>query len=297
MTPEISRSLREFQDYLDDVQRSGFQTFEDALNRLLSVLNETTPIGRVAHRALPSVDFDAWYAASLSNVGGLSGRGPLNWPHANAERVALQLDLLRKILDGRMDLFQFCHKFLTTSTRYDDMVHSFSQQVIRPFARDLVRLLHNEPELQEKTEQPATLQPADVVEMISTERIDAIRLASTSVHDLGKVIRLCEELNNCYLSGCYFAVAMLTRALLDHVPPLFGFRTFAEVVSNYAWGPSRRDAMEHLEKSARKIADVHLHSRASATEVLPNRAQVSFGPALDVLLGELLVRLQGSKVI
>jgi len=39
MTPELSRSLREFQDYVDDAQRAGFQTFEDALARLLNVLN------------------------------------------------------------------------------------------------------------------------------------------------------------------------------------------------------------------------------------------------------------------
>jgi hypothetical protein len=294
MTPELSRSLREFQDYVDDVQRAGFQTFEDALARLLNVLNDTTPVGRLALRVLPQVDFGIWHAESLSKTGGLAGRGPLNWPPANVDRVGLQLDLLRRILDGRVDLSQFCRTFLTTSTRYDDMVHALSQHVVRPFARDLLRILHNEPELQEEEQPVASVPRTQSVEMISPDRIEALKAASPSVHDLRKVIRLCEELNTCYRNECYFAVAMLTRALLDHVPPLFGFITFAEVSSNYAWGRSRRDAMEHLEKSARKIADVHLHSRASTAEVLPNRAQVGFGPALDVLLGELVVRLPGA---
>ena len=107
-------------------------------------------------------------------------------------------------------------------------------------------------------------------------------------YDLRKLVRLCEELNVCYDDECYFAVAMLTRAVLDHVPPVFGFHNFSEVVNNYKWGPSRRDAMDHLEKSARKIADVHLHTHASVAEVLPNQAQVNFGPSLDVLLGEVV---------
>jgi hypothetical protein len=34
--------------------------------------------------------------------------------------------------------------------------------------------------------------------------------------------RLSEEINVVYGEGCFFATAMLTRGVLDHVPPVFG---------------------------------------------------------------------------
>src|SRR5688572_27217826 len=103
MTQDLRRSLREFQDYADDVQRSGFQTFDDALKRLLSILDATTPMG-LAIRGLPQPDFEAWHQAALAQTGGMGGIGPLSLPSANADRVALQLELLRRVADDRLDL-------------------------------------------------------------------------------------------------------------------------------------------------------------------------------------------------
>ena len=107
-----------------------------------------------------------------------------------------------------------------------------------------------------------------------------------------KLARLFEELNTCYQHDCYFAIAMLTRAVLDCVPTCFGMKTFAEVVNNYSWGRSKRDAMDHLQNSARKIADLHLHG-GGAEDVLPSQAQVNFGPSLDLLLAEVLKTRSG----
>jgi hypothetical protein len=78
------------------------------------------------------------------------------------------------------------------------------------------------------------------------------------------------------------------RAILDHVPPLFSSNTFAEVASSYPGGKSFKESMAHLEKSARKIADSHLHQRIRQQEVLPTRTQIDFSRDLDVLLGELV---------
>jgi hypothetical protein len=124
--------------------------------------------------------------------------------------------------------------------------------------------------------------------LVDEGRIQELKNTPSGTYDLRKLVRLCEELNVCYSNESYFAVAMLARAVLDHVPPLFGLRTFAEVVSSYAWGRSRRDAMDHVENSTRKVADLHLHSVATRHELLPNQAQVNFGPTLDVLLGEIV---------
>jgi hypothetical protein len=86
------------------------------------------------------------------------------------------------------------------------------------------------------------------------------------------------------------AVAALTRALLDHVPPIFGVASFAEVANNYRGSKSFRESMQHLEKSARNIGDAHLHTQIRRRETLPSATQVNFGNDLDVLLAE-IVRL------
>ncbi|MBA3640414.1 MAG: hypothetical protein M3541_13700 [Acidobacteriota bacterium] len=291
MKDDLRRALREFQDYADDVQRSGFQTFDDSVKRMLSILEPTTPIGALAHRILPRPDFEDWYEAALAQSAGRYGS--LNWPPVNADRIVLQLDLLGRVAEDRIDLWKFCHTFLTRETKYDDMVHSFSSHVVRPFVRDLIRLLHTQPEMNSMDESAKPVLSVKV--FVEPGRITDLQASAPGIHDVAKLVRLCEELNTCYGAECYLAVAMLTRSVLDHVPPFFGFRAFNEVVANYPWGPSRKDAMDHLQNSARKIADVHLHTRASGDEVLPNQAQVNFGPTLDVLLGE-VVRLRKRPV-
>ncbi len=69
--------------------------------------------------------------------------------------------------------------------------------------------------------------------LIADSRLDELRALTSSRFDFRKLIRLCEELNTAYQQGCYFATAMLTRGLLDPVPPIFGKKTFDEVASNY----------------------------------------------------------------
>ncbi len=120
-------------------------------------------------------------------------------------------------------------------------------------------------------------------------RINELRLITSNQFDLSKLVRLCEELNKCYENGCFLAVAMLTRAILDHVPPILGYEKFGEVANNYSGGgKSFKQSMEHLENSSRKIADAHLHGQIRNKESLPNETQVNFSNDLDVLLGEII---------
>src|SRR5205823_11912271 len=102
-----------------------------------------------------------------------------------------------------------------------------------------------------------------------------------------KLVRMCEEINICFTGECYLAVAMLTRAILDHIPPVFGVDTFTKVANNYGT-KSFKASMQTLDNSSRKIADEHLHSQIRKAEVLPNPTQVNFSQPLDVLLGEIV---------
>lgn len=128
---------------------------------------------------------------------------------------------------------------------------------------------------------------------IDVQRLNELRALKSPKFDLRKLIRLCEEINHSHTSECYFAVAMLTRAVLDHVPPIFDVRTFSEVANNYGGPRSFRESMEHLDRSARKIADAYLHLPVRKQESLPNAVGVDCSRDLDALLAEVarLIRL------
>ena len=124
---------------------------------------------------------------------------------------------------------------------------------------------------------------------IAESRIDELRKLVSPDFDFQKLIRLCEELNSSYEYGNYYAMAMLTRGVLDHVPPLFGHTTFAQVANNYgSGGRSFKETMQHLEGAARKISDGHLHMPIRKSETLPTLQQVNCGAQLDTLLSEIV---------
>lgn len=144
----------------------------------------------------------------------------------------------------------------------------------------------------EKAPMPLDETPAAFV-YVDEARIADLRRLDSGEFDLRKLIALCEELNQCYRAQCYHAVAALTRAVIDHVPPILGCKNFAEVANNYAGAKSFKDCMRRLEDAARKIADAHLHTQIRDSEVVPTRVQVNFSNEVDVLLGEIIRRLQG----
>ncbi len=136
---------------------------------------------------------------------------------------------------------------------------------------------------------PSPNEPAAFV-FVDESRIADLRRLETDRFDLAKLIGLCEELNICYRSQCYLAVAALTRSLLDHVPPIFNCPHFAAVASTGS--RSFKETMAALESMARKVADQHLHGQIRQSETLPTRVQVDFSQAVDVLLGEIVRLLQ-----
>jgi hypothetical protein len=125
--------------------------------------------------------------------------------------------------------------------------------------------------------------------LVSESRLDELRAIKSLDFDFKKLIRLCEEMNTAFQEECYFATAMLTRGLLDHVPPVFGLKTFGEVANNYAGGGrSFKETMQHLENASRKVADTHLHTPTRKSETLPTAQQVNCAQQLDMLLSEIV---------
>jgi hypothetical protein len=75
---------------------------------------------------------------------------------------------------------------------------------------------------------------------------------------------------------------------VDHVPPVFGCKTFGEVASSYAGTRSFKEHMTILDKSLRKVADGYLHTQIRPKEAVPTPAQVDFRAAVGELLGEIV---------
>ena len=125
--------------------------------------------------------------------------------------------------------------------------------------------------------------------LVAEGRLEELRALTSSQFDFRKLIRLCEELNIVSREECYFATGMLMRGLLDHVPPIFGVKSFSEVANNYIDGSkSFKETMLHLDTAAKKIADGLLHTQIRKSETLPNAQQVNFAAALDLVLGEIV---------
>ncbi|WP_457093607.1 hypothetical protein [Microvirga sp. P5_D2] len=147
-----------------------------------------------------------------------------------------------------------------------------------------VRFLNRKPPQQSVEFSQAALK-APYVDPIRLAEIQAI---TGKAWDLTRLAQLCGELNIAHENDCFMSIAMLVRAIVDHVPPIFGFSSFPAVASNYAGTKSFKRSMEHLNLSLRNIADAHLHTHIRSRESLPTGTQVNFSQDLDVLLAEVV---------
>ncbi len=121
---------------------------------------------------------------------------------------------------------------------------------------------------------------------IDKKRFQALK-KKTGKFDFSRLLQMLTEVDHAFSVGNYISVILLTRAILDHVPPIFNSNVFTEVANNYGT-KSFKGSMSHLENSSRKIADSYLHTKIRSIESLPSKTQVNFSNDLDVLLAEIV---------
>ena len=85
-------------------------------------------------------------------------------------------------------------------------------------------------------EAPPVTTEAARFEYISQVRLNELRALRPAAFDLRKLIRFCEEIDSSFRAQNFLAVAALTRAVLDHIPPVFAMSSFNEVANNYGGG-------------------------------------------------------------
>jgi hypothetical protein len=146
-----------------------------------------------------------------------------------------------------------------------------------------------------KRARPVALPPG-AKPYVDPSRIVALQGIANGPWDFARLLELCREINVAAANRCHLSTAMLLRTILNHVPPVLGLNTFAEVANNYGGAKSLRSfkaSMQRLEGSLRNIADMHLHSPIRSREDVPTAIQVDFAADLDVLLGE-VIRVGGA---
>jgi hypothetical protein len=172
----------------------------------------------------------------------------------------------------------FCHVSVCTEDEdYDEQGHPF-----------LVSHKKHYPEVHDASENSAEgfLEPSRLEELASLPK---------NQYDIARLAQMLAELDRAYRDHSYLSSILLIRAILDHIPPIFGQKSFAAIADNYAGGgKSFRESMQHLQNSSRKIADSHLHSQIRAKETVPTKTQVEFRADIDVLIGE-IVRILRAK--
>lgn len=67
---------------------------------------------------------------------------------------------------------------------------------------------------------------------VNPQIIEQLRLVKCVNFDMSKTILFCEELNSSFDAGNYLASALLLRALINHIPPIFGHGTFEDVYTH-----------------------------------------------------------------
>jgi hypothetical protein len=125
---------------------------------------------------------------------------------------------------------------------------------------------------------------------LNTEVLLRLKAVQGARLDPSKLVKMCEELNDAYARGNYISSALLLRAIINHVPSVFGASTFSEVVSQS--GRSIKAILARLNDDARPIADLHTHILMRQTEHLPTKNQLEpYKASFEVLIQEVLASL------
>lgn len=108
---------------------------------------------------------------------------------------------------------------------------------------------------------------------------------------LDKLLQLLRELDDNYAHGHAYSCHALLRAVIDHVPPALGHKSFEAAANNYAWSRTDKKYMARLLDFKTQADDVlHRQIRASADVItmhdLPQAA------ALNALLRVCIDNLQ-----
>ncbi|MCQ4043704.1 hypothetical protein ACFOSC_11315 [Streptantibioticus rubrisoli] len=128
---------------------------------------------------------------------------------------------------------------------------------------------------------------------MDTDLLDRLgEIGEKTTWSLDKLLDLAHELNVNYIAGHPYPCQALVRAIIDHIPPAFGQRTFAGVVSSHGWS-SQTDG-SHAKRLAayRTTGDDVMHRQIRNDPSLISMDDLPPRTQLNAVLRELLVVLE-----
>jgi hypothetical protein len=141
--------------------------------------------------------------------------------------------------------------------------------------------------------QPPQSQPHAYVDLDLLDRLQALDHPDWN---LDKLITLLNELNDNFERHNQYACHALLRAILDHVPPIFGYRDFKTLANNHQW-PNQftKTYMRQLEDFKTQGHDA-LHGQVKTGKDLLSMNDVPPPVRLNALLAALMDRLAVGQV-
>jgi hypothetical protein len=128
-------------------------------------------------------------------------------------------------------------------------------------------------------------------DFIDVDLIKSFESGMNSDFNYARLVILLKELNSSYNIGNYNAAGILIRAIMDHIPPALGCKSFEEVANNYQFGKSAKKAIGNLQNFMRHLSDDMLHNPISKKESgVVSKGDVDCRQALKFLLDEVVSR-------
>jgi len=136
---DFDQFAAEYNDLMSDVLSSEYRSFSMRLQDWLDFVDQSPPSRATVKRLGETVNFYDWYNAALTTRGGSVGSGRLDWARDRTERLGQQLGLVRHLAVKEMAFADFSTDFMWAGSKFNDSVAMINDQIIRPFARDLLK--------------------------------------------------------------------------------------------------------------------------------------------------------------
>jgi hypothetical protein len=129
--------LSDFDDAVDDIQRSNYQSYESGIRRWLALLHSHLIAKQVVDGLLGAVNIQSWLKQQDENSHGGMGNDELTWPSDQAKYLAIRLALFEHFANTKQGALDFAHQYVSTSTRLDENLRELNDQVFEGLCRDL----------------------------------------------------------------------------------------------------------------------------------------------------------------
>lgn len=126
---------------------------------------------------------------------------------------------------------------------------------------------------------------------------DLEKAGAATKWNLDKLLGLTRELNAAVAARHPYTCQALTRAIMDHIPPAFGQKTFGGVISGHAWSADADKSRAKLLSENRFTANDAMHRQMHTDRSLIGMGDVPPRAQLQAVLRELLLVLRATAAL